>query len=144
MPEVAGPAWSHAGGVVFRVRDSRAEVLLVRAKREPHDWVLPKGHIEARESPRDCARREVREEAGVDADAGLFLGTDRFTTADGRAISVAFFLMRYVGDMATHEQRDLMWCDPATARAILVYDGPRQIVDMAATHIDHLMPDRRR
>ena len=46
---------THAGGAVLR--DGR--VLLVRAKPAPHDWVLPKGHIEAGEMPPVTVRRDI-------------------------------------------------------------------------------------
>ncbi|MEK6804179.1 MAG: NUDIX domain-containing protein [Nitrospirota bacterium] len=60
---VASP--SHAGGVVYRMRGGQAEYLLVEAKDDPNQWVLPKGHIEVGEDPRITAAREVHEETGV-------------------------------------------------------------------------------
>ena len=88
---------SHAGGVVFRGAGAAAEILLVSAKLAPHDWVLPKGHIEEGELPEGCARREVQEEAGVDAEPLAFLGYDAFTTPLGKWVVAAFYLMRWVG-----------------------------------------------
>ena len=57
---------THAGGIVYRRRGTIMEMLVVRARLEPHHWVLPKGHIEPGETPDACARREIREEAGVE------------------------------------------------------------------------------
>jgi 8-oxo-dGTP pyrophosphatase MutT (NUDIX family) len=52
-----------AGGVVF-TRDSRVtQVLLL--KHESGKWMLPKGTIEAGETPEEVALREVREETGL-------------------------------------------------------------------------------
>lgn len=48
-----------AGGVVFRVRNSHTEVLMIRRNGL---WDLPKGKLEAGESVPHCAVREVAEE----------------------------------------------------------------------------------
>lgn len=77
LPEKSGPAASHpthAGGVVFRVRGGRAEYLLVEAKDDPAQLVLPKGHVEEHEKKdlRLTAVREVHEETGVWASIGVF------------------------------------------------------------------------
>lgn len=53
-----------AGGVVLRYEDGRTLVALVTEREHPN-YVLPKGHLEARESALDAARREVGEEAGL-------------------------------------------------------------------------------
>lgn len=50
-----------AGGIV--VKDNKVLLLHTTHGR----WVLPKGHVEADESLRQAAIREVREEAGVHA-----------------------------------------------------------------------------
>src|SRR4029079_9428829 len=35
---------THAGGVVYSTKTGSTTYLLVEAKRNPHEWVLPKGH----------------------------------------------------------------------------------------------------
>src|SRR5262249_49814502 len=82
------------GGVV--IRDDR--VLLVRAKPAPHDWVLPKGHIEPGETPEQTARREVQEEAGVDAEIVRAVGGLDYVTPRGEVRAV-FFAMRFVREV---------------------------------------------
>lgn len=57
-------------------------------------WVLPKGHIESGERPEETARREVREEAGVEAAPVALLGEDRYERL-GEEAHVAYFLMRF-------------------------------------------------
>ena len=62
------------------------EFLLVQASRPPHEWVLPKGHIEFPETPETAAHREVREESGVEAEVRVPLTDEVFALR--RAVAV--------------------------------------------------------
>jgi 8-oxo-dGTP pyrophosphatase MutT (NUDIX family) len=54
-----------AGGVVFRSgADGVARFLLIRDSYK--NWGFPKGHLEPGEPPAEAARREVREETGLE------------------------------------------------------------------------------
>src|SRR5262249_18054716 len=70
------PATS-AGVVAFRLRDGRLEVLLVHPggpfwrRKDLGAWSIPKGEFDAGENPEQAARREFREELGVDLTAHL-------------------------------------------------------------------------
>jgi 8-oxo-dGTP pyrophosphatase MutT (NUDIX family) len=127
---VRDPAWTHAGGVVYR-DPGAPEILLVRARPTPHDWVLPKGHIEKGEAPHDCARREVREEAGVEANPIAFLAEDAFTTPDGKNVHAAFFLLAFVRAAAAAENREVRWCAFAEALSLVPFEGARHIIRAA-------------
>jgi len=59
-------------------------VLLVTARRNPNNWIFPKGHIEDGESRKDAAVREAREEAGVDGKVAGRAGSMSFTFGDNR------------------------------------------------------------
>ena len=74
-PEPRADAPTHAGGVVYSAASGDVRYLVVRATSEDEEWVLPKGHIEPGETPREAAVREVREEAGVWGEREDRLGT---------------------------------------------------------------------
>ena len=74
------PNVAHCEGASIAVLNQN-KVLLVRRGRAPFagSWSLPGGKIEGAESPRDAARRELKEETGIEADVEGIL--DRVTVA---------------------------------------------------------------
>lgn len=128
MPD--DPTLTHAGGVVFR-GDADRRVLLVRAKPSPHDWVLPKGHIDPGETPAQTARREVIEEAGVDAEPLRQVGTLEFDTPNGKHVRSAFYLMRFVRNVTPHERREIRWATIDEACALVQFDDTRALIEHA-------------
>ena len=129
------PHWTHAGGLVYRERDGRYEVFLVRAKPAPHDWVFPKGHIERGESPHDCARREVREEGSIEAEPIAFLDDDRFTNPKGQKVHVALFLMKYVRDLPEEEPRERAWFAIPDALTAIQFESGRAAIRAAESRL---------
>ncbi len=68
----------HPGASAMIALDDEGCLVLERQWRAPLDrafWEIPAGKIDAGETPLDCARRELIEEAGVQADAWVYLGT---------------------------------------------------------------------
>ena len=57
------------------LRDAHGRILLVDPRYKP-DWDLPGGMAEANEPPADAARRELREELGLDIQVGDLLCVD--------------------------------------------------------------------
>jgi ADP-ribose pyrophosphatase YjhB (NUDIX family) len=123
---------THAGGVVRRDGPDGPRFLLVRASRAPFDWVIPKGHIEQGEAPEDTARREVREEAGVDAEVDGLAGDLSFE-ARGRMVHARYFAMTYRGDVAAAEEREVRWCSLAECEQLLLFEDARELVRRTAT-----------
>ncbi|MBI2624863.1 MAG: NUDIX domain-containing protein [Candidatus Nealsonbacteria bacterium] len=64
------PLEKSAGAVVFRKENSKIYFLLLHyqsGSRRPRPyWDFPKGHIEKGEGPDDAARREIKEETGLE------------------------------------------------------------------------------
>jgi 8-oxo-dGTP pyrophosphatase MutT (NUDIX family) len=118
-----------AGGVVIRRDGRRTRVLVVRSS-DGLNWLFPKGHIEAGETAKEAALREVREEAGADGEVRRFLGHERYTQGRWR-VEVAYYLVEYRHDVDRIEDRDLRWHTPAAARRALSFDSLKLVLDRA-------------
>ncbi|MFF4850601.1 NUDIX domain-containing protein [Streptomyces sp. NPDC001194] len=71
------------------VRDEQGRVLIVNPVYKER-WNLPGGHIEEGELPTAAARREVREEIGLDLEIGDLLVTAWVTRAEGSHVFYVF------------------------------------------------------
>ena len=125
---------THAGGVVYRKNGMSPEVLLVTAKREPSIWVLPKGHIEAGESPDQTAVREVFEEAGVRARIVEFLMTSR-PIVRGEQQRIEYFLMEAVAVETPTEGRHLAWLSKKEAIDRVTFAETRAVLMAAGEYL---------
>jgi 8-oxo-dGTP pyrophosphatase MutT (NUDIX family) len=128
-----------AGGVVVRRMRGRPFVAVVRVRDEI--LALPKGHPDGRESAAAAARREVREETGIEAELVEKLGDIRYWYARGgkrvRKI-VSFFLFRYrSGSIADHdhEVEEALWIPLEDAPGRLAYKGEREMAESALSRL---------
>ena len=134
-----------AGGVVYRTNGASVEVVIVQVVPELR-WQLPKGVIDPGETREQAALREVREEAGVDAEIVEFLETSEYwftVRRDGELKRchkfVHFFLMKYVGGDVRdhdHEVAEARWVSVAEAIDMFTFESDREIVRMAVAMIE--------
>ena len=54
-----------SGGIVFRYNESKRDIEILLIQDSKNRWTIPKGHIEAGETAKQTAIREIGEEAGL-------------------------------------------------------------------------------
>jgi 8-oxo-dGTP pyrophosphatase MutT (NUDIX family) len=113
---------THAGGIVFRENNGKILYLLIEAAQNRTQWVLPKGRIDAGESPRKTAVREIHEETGNWVNWLGWVGDEIFPSEENPQ-SVRFYLMKLAEEGKQHkwpaENRQAVWLElkQAVARA---------------------------
>lgn len=135
-----------AGGLVLDHLDPDGQALLISRhdRRGRLIWSFPKGHLEAGETDREAAIREVAEETGIEARVVEPLGEiDFWFMADGKRIhkTVHHFLMvRTGGELCADdpEVESVEWVPISAVSARLAYSDERALLKKARS----LLTDR--
>ncbi len=133
-----------AGGVVFR-RKRGLEVALISVG-EASRWQLPKGLVGPNETPEEAARREVREETGLEAELVSPIDTiEYWYYAKERKLRfhkfVHFYLFRYLaGSVQDHddEVNEARWVEIDEAQDVLAFANEKRLVKRAKEMIESL------
>lgn len=116
------------------------EVLLVRRANPPSEgrWSVPGGAMELGETTGETARREVREECGVEIEAGRILDVlDNIVWDEGGRIRfhyvVIYLLARYVGGQqaAASDAMEVRWVKCTELDTLDMHSSARQAVRRA-------------
>jgi 8-oxo-dGTP diphosphatase len=118
----------------------RIEIALISVG-TPARWQLPKGIVDPGETPEVTARREVREEAGIETTLVAPLAPVEYWYVGHRGKQrvrfhkvVYFFLMGYESGQVSnhdHEVNETRWVEIEEAQAMLAFKGERKAVAQA-------------
>jgi 8-oxo-dGTP diphosphatase len=108
-------------GAAAAIFDREGRILLVRHNYERHNWEIPGGIGEAGESAADTARREVREELGLDVEVLRLTGV--------------YWEAKWREDQDGHHF--VFECRPKDNAAARIAD-PKEIADLGYFDIDAL------
>lgn len=129
-----------AGGVAYRGAGGDIEIAIILTHPEKR-WQLPKGVIDDGETPEQAAKREVREEAGIETELVERLDKTEYWFIAGRDgvrsrfhKHVHWFLLEYIsGDVADHDHEvtEARWVSVDKALNMLVFKNEREVVKKA-------------
>ena len=121
------------GAVIFYEIDGR-RVYLIERMRQKH-LSLCKGHVEGRETERETAIREIREETALSVEIlDGFRETTAYSPRPGRWKTVVFFLARADSlDVSPQpeEVAELLWLPFDEAADTLTFESDRQVLRRA-------------
>jgi 8-oxo-dGTP pyrophosphatase MutT (NUDIX family) len=133
------------GAVVYNIDAHRIPHYLLLHYLSGH-WDLPKGHLEAGETPQDAAVRETKEETGLEVTLDNNFEhalSYHFKDRNGKLIekSVIFFTAQSKKTHVTlsREHIDYVWLTYEDALKQLTYQNAKQLLTLAHKHVTALM-----
>ena len=125
---------TQAGAIAVRCDGAEPLVLLVTARKDPENWIFPKGHVEPGEELVVAALRELHEEAGVEGEVLGRVGSSMFRSGS-EEVEATYFLVRAASQGEDREGRRRLWLPPAAARARLSFPDARALLDTAMAQL---------
>jgi 8-oxo-dGTP pyrophosphatase MutT (NUDIX family) len=131
-----------AGGVVLRNGDHGPEVLLC-GRTADKLWALPKGTPEQGESLEETAKREVREETGVEVEVTGMVGEIKYWFSRPQEgvryyKTVRHYRFRPIGgdpSLHDHEFDDVRWFPVEEAQRLMTYKNETNMLRQALAQV---------
>ncbi|MCQ2417828.1 MAG: NUDIX domain-containing protein [Oscillospiraceae bacterium] len=126
------------GAIVYRKFHGNIEILLIKHVNSGH-WSFPKGHMEGDETEIETAKREIKEETGLDVILDhTFRETVSYSPRRDTQKIVVYFLAaarQYNYVPQEEEIAEIRWVDILRANNLLTYENDKTIVNRARAAI---------
>lgn len=127
-----------AGAITFRKSHNKLKILLIRSKKDPSNWIFPKGHVELNESEEQASRRELLEEAGVVGKIVAKAGDIEFKLNE-KKYKVAYYLLEFSKKSGKGEPgREPKWFGVEEAIEKLFFSNSRELLRSSLDKLNHI------
>lgn len=130
-----------AGAIIFSI-NSPSDVSFLLLQHNAGHWDFAKGNIEYGENESQAARREIREETGIESVhflEGFKVRVEYYYKREGNLVhkEVVFFLARSDSQrvILSNEHIGYSWCDFDKSLAKLTYRSGRDVLEQARSFI---------
>ncbi len=127
--------------VAAAVLEKDGKILLARRREGDAlagKWEFPGGKLEPGETPRECLRRELAEEFGIDSSIGEFVCASEFEYGHTHIELLAYRASHVGGEFVLNDHSEIKWVTPAE---LLAYDlasadipVARRLAEPGSTH----------
>ena len=129
------------GAIVFRKNKNTIDVLIIKHRNGGH-WSFPKGHVEKGETEEETARREVKEETGIDISFVTgFRESVSYSPKPGVMKDVIYFLSEALSsDYKRQEEAiaQIRWIPLSHAERYLTYNNDKGLLFSAKTALKRM------
>lgn len=126
-------------GAVIVKRGHLSKFLLVR-QNDGH-WGFPKGHVEGSETEMETAKREIREETGLEVSIdSRFRMVDTYSPKQGISKDVVYFLANPVTEDLMPQLSEIStvrWCTFNEAQKLFNFESNRNILNAAVKFLEN-------
>jgi mutator protein MutT len=117
--------------VTAALMEKNGKILLALRKAGKHmgpKWELPGGKVDPGEDPKQTLRRELKEELGIEADIGQYLGSTRFRDA-GLHLKILLYRVAHIaGSFVLREHEAIRWVEPRRVDDYDLVDSDRKLI----------------
>ena len=123
------------GAIVYSENGEVKYLLVKHVKSAGGHWDFPKGHIEKDEELKETAKREVKEETGIEIEiASGFMEEISYTPAKNVIKTVVFFLGKALNyDLRIQEEEisSAKWMSYSEAMNVLTFETSKKLLEKA-------------
>ena len=132
-----------SGILIFKEKDGKREYLLLHypsLKKDQSYWDFPKGHLEEKETIKEAAIREVKEETGIGVENLILIDGFKkeikyYFKKDNKLVFkiVYYFLAKTLKEEVeiSSEHLGYRWASPQEAKKLIKFSSSRKLIDEA-------------